>query len=150
MKWKLTAIAALAFIPSLAMAQQDTTRRDTTQQDTVQSSAEGRLGQPMQARNHGLTTDQVKQLQEAINNNGCSVGPVTGSFDNRTIAGIQCIRTNKSIQSNNLNDVLRALNLSFTASDSLMTGQSDTSTMYHDTTMMHDTTNMRHDTTSKP
>jgi peptidoglycan hydrolase-like protein with peptidoglycan-binding domain len=149
MQWKLTAIAALVLVPSLALAQQDTTMRDTSR---VESSAEGRLGQPMAARNHGLTTDQVRQLQEAINRSGCNAGPATGTVDDKTLAGIQCVRTAKNIQSNNLNDVLRALNLSFTAPDSLlpetMPGKPQDSTMMHDTSAVHDTTLMRHDTTA--
>ena len=166
MKWTLTAIAALAVIPSIAVAQ----NTDTTMRDTVQTSSEGRLGEPMNVQNHGLTTKQVKELQRAIKKNGCTVGSVSGTFDSQTTEGVECIRQKKNIQSDNLNEVLRALNLSFTASDSLlspsgapgMTGQPtttdtttmdttttqrDTSTMRSDTSMTRDTS-MTHDTTS--
>lgn len=152
MKWTLTAIAALAVIPSIAMAQ----NTDTTMRDTVQTSSEGRLGEPMNVQNHGLTTKQVKELQRAIKKNGCTVGSVSGTFDSQTTEGVECIRQKKNIQSDNLNDVLRALDLSFTASDSLLspsgapgaTGQpttTDTTTM-DTTTTQRDTSTIRSDT----
>lgn len=146
MQWKITTICALVLVPSLAVAQDTTMMRDTSQRDTVQS--EGQLGQPMAAKNHGLSSDQVKQLQEALNNNGCDVGTPTGDFDQQTLQGVDCIRKTKNVQSDNLNDVLRALNLSFTASDSTLTIPSDTNTLQQDTTyMQHDTTTTQYDTT---
>ena len=174
MKLKLTALGALALIPSLVVSQQttsDTTTRDTT---TITTTSEGALAEPSSS-NLGLTNDQVKELQTAINNNGCDAGPVTGTIDDATKKGIDCIRESKSIQSTDVNDVLQALGLSFTVnaqgesavsdttdtttkSDTSTTWrtdsgaiQSDTSTMTDtnavtDTTMVHDSTMIR-DTT---
>jgi hypothetical protein len=134
MKWQLAAICAFALIPSLAAAQQ---------RDTIQSSSEGTLAQP--SRNYGLSTDQVKQLQKAINSNGCTVGQVNGTIDAQTMAGIACIRRTKNITSQNFNDVLRALRLDFTAPDSLGTGTSRDSTMWH-----HDTSGTKSDSAKAP
>jgi hypothetical protein len=124
MKWTITGLAAMALIPSLALAQQTTTDSSTSNssQDTshVQGAAEGRLAnRSTRSRAFGLSTDQVKELQQAINQNGCNAGPADGQFGHATREGIECIRHAKDIKSRNINDVLRALNLSFTASDSM-------------------------------
>lgn len=171
MNLKLTAIGALALIPSLVVAQQttsDTTKRDTT----ITTTSEGQLAEPSSS-NLGLSSDQVKELQKAINDNGCDAGPVTGTIDAATQKGIDCIREAKNIQSTDINDVLQALGLSFTAksaqgnamsdttdttskSDTSTTWrtdsgavQSDTSTMAPDTSAVHDSS-MVHDSTAVP
>jgi peptidoglycan hydrolase-like protein with peptidoglycan-binding domain len=66
----------------------------------------------------GLSTDQVKQLQQAINQNGCNAGAADGQFGPETRQGVQCIRQQKNITEKGLNPVLQALNLGFTASPS--------------------------------
>ena len=181
MRFKLTAIGALALIPSLVVAQQttsDTTMRDTTMRDTtVTTTSEGQLATP--TANLGMTTEQVKELQKAINDNGCHAGEVTGTITDDTREGIDCIRQAKNIQSSDINDVLQALGLSFTVknaqgqnamsdtissdttdttmkSDTSTTFQTDsgalqrdTSTTPYDTSAVHDTT-MMHDTTTVP
>lgn len=155
MRFKLTAIGALALIPSLAVAQQtttsDTTMRDTTMRDTTYTTtSEGSLAAP--SANLGLTTEQVKELQKAINENGCHAGEVTGTITDATREGIDCIRQSKNIESNDVNEVLKALGLSFTVdstrsgnagnamSDSASRDTTSSSAMSHDTTMKSDTT----------
>jgi len=69
----------------------------------------------------------VKQLQKAINSNGCDAGSADGVSSAKTEQGVQCIRQQKNITSTDINDVLKALNLSFTV-------KSDSSSMPHDTT----------------
>jgi hypothetical protein len=134
MRFKLTAIGALALIPSLAVAQQTTS--DTTMRDTTYTTSEGVLAEP--SANFGLTTDQVKQLQKAINDNGCNAGDVTGVVDDATREGIQCIRDAKEIESTDINEVLKALGLPFTAGST--TGQNAISSDTTDSTMKSDTT----------
>jgi hypothetical protein len=124
MKWTITGLAAMALIPSLALAQQTTTDSSTSNQSSqdttrVHGAAEGRLATRSRSRAFGLSSDQVKELQQAINQNGCNAGSADGQFGRQTREGIDCIRHAKNIQSRNINDVLRALNLSFTASDSM-------------------------------
>jgi len=181
MRFKLTAIGALALIPSLALAQQttsDTTGRDTTMRDTTfTTTSEGSLAAP--SANLGLTTEQVKELQKAINDNGCHAGEVTGVITDATREGIQCIRESKNIEGSDINDVLKSLGLPFTVdstgyqnavtdsaysdttdtttrSDTSTTWtsdsgalQRDTSTVPFDSSAVHDTT-MMHDTTTVP
>jgi hypothetical protein len=132
-----------------ASAQSDTTmRRDTTnanasaQTDTsglVKSSAAGGLATTRRgrSRNMGLSTDQVKQLQQAINQNGCKAGPADGQFGPETRQGVQCIRQQKNITEKGLNPVLQALNLGFTASPS---ASSDSTSMGGHRRMHPDTT----------
>ena len=100
MRFKLTAIGALALIPSLALAQQTTS--DTTMRDTTYTTSEGSLAAP--SANLGLTTEQVKELQQAINDAGCHAGPVDGIAGPQTREGIACVREQKGIQGDDLND----------------------------------------------
>jgi len=131
---KITAlVCTLALVPALAFAQQttpptqDTTTRMDTTSKVTQDTSYGKLGTPLQAHNPGLTSSQVKQLQKAINSNGCDAGSADGVWSAKTEQGVQCIRQQKNITSTDINDVLKALNLSFTV-------KSDSSSMPHDTT----------------
>ena len=132
---KLTAlVCTLALVPAFAFAQQTTTPTTdtTTRQDTgtkiTQDTSYGKLGAPMgEAQNPGLTSDQVKQLQQAINASGCNAGSADGMWSSKTQQGVQCVRQQKNIQGDDINDVLKALNLSFTV-------KKDSSGMSHDTT----------------
>jgi hypothetical protein len=110
-------------------------RRDTS---LTRGEAGGGLAPPHRARsrNMGLSTDQVKELQQAINGAGCNAGPVDGRFGPETRQGVQCVRQQKNITENGLNPVLHALNLNFTASPSA----SDTSSMGGRRRMHPDTT----------
>jgi hypothetical protein len=94
--------------------------RDTS---TVQSSAEGRISTRNRPPRHslGLTSDQVKQLQTAINNSGCNAGDVDGVVGMRTRRGIACVRQQKGIAGNDLDDVLSALDLGFTTNQTTTT-----------------------------
>src|SRR5581483_7950778 len=104
----------------------DTTRmhRDTARDDTTAlqrgnltyETSTGGLYSPSRG-NAGLSTEQVKQLQQALNDAGCHAGPVDGLMGPQTRQGIACLREQRSITGDNLNDVLQALNLGFTASD---------------------------------
>ncbi|HEY7893755.1 MAG TPA: hypothetical protein VIC24_02515 [Gemmatimonadaceae bacterium] len=129
-------VCTLALVPALAFAQQttptppmhDTTTRMDTATKVTQDTSYGKLGTPLQAaKNPGLTTSQVKDLQKAINSNGCDAGSADGVWSAKTEQGVQCIRQQKNITSTDINDVLKALNLSFTV-------KSDSSSMPHDTT----------------
>ena len=158
MRFKLTAIGALALIPSLVVAQQttsDTTMRDTTMRDTtVTTTSEGQLATPN--ANLGLTTDQVKELQKAINDNGCHAGEVTGTITDDTREGIDCIRQAKNIQSSDINDVLQALGLSFTVNNAqgqnamsdTIASDTTTGTTYDTTTSDTTDTTMKSDTST--
>ncbi|HEX7940499.1 MAG TPA: hypothetical protein VF488_01770, partial [Gemmatimonadaceae bacterium] len=138
MKNKLIAIAAIALAPAFAFAQGATSGATGVQQDTgtsagavsggagvsgdtgtVQSSSEGRLAHKRSRRHDmGLTPDQVKQLQTAINQAGCQAGQPDGVVGAQTRQGIACVKKQKGITGNNIDDVLSALNLGFTAGTS--------------------------------
>lgn len=114
MTWKtLAALAALAAAPALAAAQQPTP--DSAKPPVVDSAA-GKLAPSMGATNAlGLTMDQTKELQNAINASGCDAGPATGMLTDKTHSGIACVRKERHIQGTDLNDVLKSLGLPFTA-----------------------------------
>lgn len=107
---------AIAIVPSLMFAQADTARmhgRDTTRHRTMQSSA-GAIGR----RSFGLTRDQISQLQTALQQANCNPGPIDGVLGPRTRSAMACARQKNNVTGNNPNDLLRALNLNFTAPDS--------------------------------
>jgi peptidoglycan hydrolase-like protein with peptidoglycan-binding domain len=62
----------------------------------------------------GLTVEQTKELQQAINAAGCDAGPADGMLTEKTRAGIACVRKERHIEGTDLNDVLKSLGLSFT------------------------------------
>ncbi|MBX6333685.1 MAG: peptidoglycan-binding protein [Gemmatimonadaceae bacterium] len=138
----------------------DTTRmhRDTARDDTTAlqrgnltyETSTGGLYTPPRG-NAGLSTEQVKQLQQALNNAGCHAGPVDGLMGPKTRQGIACLREQRNITGNNLNDVLQALNLGFTAPDTTAApASSDTSTAGSDSSTMRsdssDTSRVRSET----
>jgi len=172
MKVTFAAVAAMMVIPGIAMAQQDTSRtqQDTSKQsvttdtsrgaiaDTGMRSDTGQQGVTMDTsrgavaggaeRNMGLTNDQVKQLQTALDGAGCKV-TADGNFGSQTDEAIYCYQKKENISGKNLNEVLRKLNLGFTATDSIMPKSGKKGGMQHDTSsMQHDTSTMRHDTST--
>jgi hypothetical protein len=58
-----------------------------------------------------LSGDQVKELQTALNNDGCRAGPVDGIAGPRTQAGIACGMRKHNITGNDAKALYRALNL---------------------------------------
>jgi peptidoglycan hydrolase-like protein with peptidoglycan-binding domain len=60
-----------------------------------------------------LSKDQVKQLQTALNNDGCSVGTPDGSVGEQTRKGVQCSLDKHGIGSTNLDSLYKVLNLNF-------------------------------------
>lgn len=107
---------AIAIVPTLLLAQADTSRtrgRDTTRRRTEQSSA-GAIGR----RSYGLTRDQITQLQTALQQANCNPGPVDGVLGPRTRSAMACARQKNNITGNNPNDLFRSLNLGFTTPDS--------------------------------
>ena len=115
-------ILAIAVLPAIALAQdstgmQDTTRhRDAMQQGERTSTAHGRrMGR---RGSMGLSTDQVRQLQQALNDAGCEAGAVDGRLGPRTREAMACARQKNNLTGNNPNELFRALNLGFTTADS--------------------------------
>jgi hypothetical protein len=160
MKRILTAVMITALVPALAFAQQDTSRaaRDSARQargrsqGTVTQTAEGRLASsPL-----GLSSDQVRQLQQALNDAGCNAGTPDGIAGPKTRAAMRCARKQKGITGNDNAALYQALNLDFAttgASGSAGTTGSDTvnrdtsSSMRTDTSMRRDTATTRPPTT---
>lgn len=60
-----------------------------------------------------LSRDQVRQLQTALNNDGCSVGTPDGNVGEQTRKGVQCSLEKHGIGSTNLDSLYTVLNLNF-------------------------------------
>jgi Ni/Co efflux regulator RcnB len=178
---------AIAVTPAFAGAQQDTTRQqqDTTrrqQQDTTRRRAPsvrttetrgGEVASPRgrvtrtRANNYGLDRDQIRQLQQAINDRTeCDAGTADGIIGPRTRRAMTCARRELNVQGNDMTELFTALNLNFDDADQPAAGRDSTmqnpagtrdttlrgtqrrdSTQRRDTTMRRDTT--RRDTTQR-
>ena len=60
-----------------------------------------------------LSNDQVKQLQTALNNDGCNVGTPDGKVGEGTRKGVQCSLEKHGISSTNVDSLYTVLNLNF-------------------------------------
>jgi len=60
-----------------------------------------------------LSKDQLKQLQTALNSDGCSVGTPDGVMGAKTTKGVACSMKKHNIQNNDYSALYQALNLSF-------------------------------------
>ena len=129
MSHKALVLLAVAVLPAIGSAQTDTTRRrDTTRarqpQDTarrVPSEARGeidlsRLGVRFSSdlANHGFSSAQATELQQALSRAGCDVGTIDGVVGQKTLVSIECFRRQQNLAATtDLEPVLTALNLSF-------------------------------------
>ena len=157
----IAAVASLSVTSTMAAQQQDTTRRDTTraqqqQRDTarVQQQNQQQIQQQQQdplvrrteagavvgvrtaggVDNRGLERSEVRQLQRALRDMGCNPGPVDGLLGPLTRRGIECARQRHGIVGDDLNEVLRAMNLSFTADEDQQGQQLQRDQQQRDTT----------------
>ena len=133
----LLAAELLLTLPAIALAQQPTggqpgardtgyTRAGARTQRTARGAVEvrgrhGRMGAYGRG-NFGLSHDQVTELQQALQSANCDPGPIDGIIGPRTRRAMACARQQNSLSGNNVNDLFRSLNLSFSASDSMGTG----------------------------
>lgn len=60
-----------------------------------------------------LSKDQVKQLQTALNNDGCNAGKADGVMGKQTREGVECDLKKHGISSTNVDSLYKVLNLSF-------------------------------------
>lgn len=120
-------LLALMLLPTVVAAQTDTTRRrdttrvqptDSTRRVRTESGGETDLARPAtrfrdDLPNYGFSTEQATELQEALTRAGCDVGVADGAVGQRTLRGIECFRSQRSIETADLETVLTALELSF-------------------------------------
>jgi hypothetical protein len=76
--------------------------------DTAPPAAPATTGR---ARLSALSSDQIKQLQTALNNDGCAAGPVDGVVGAKTRAGLACSMRKHQIANHDLGALYQALNL---------------------------------------
>ena len=150
------ALAAIIALPAVASAQTDTTRRDTTRttEPRTQREARGDVDLSRSARygptrrNYGLTNEQAQELQRALTALGCDPGPVDGIVGPRTREAMSCARSQRSITSNDANELFSALNLSFAEPAAPMPA-APTDTVSRDTTATPPTDTTMRDTTAR-
>ena len=122
---KCTAPLLLALlVPAALVAQQDTTHRTTPHHATharrsarashYQSSA----GSVELRGSAGLSSGEVRQLQDALQSDGCNPGPVDGVMGPRTRQAMACGRRKLGVNGSDPNALFQALNLNFSAPSS--------------------------------
>lgn len=60
-----------------------------------------------------LSTEQVSQLQQALNDDGCNAGTVDGMVGAQTRQGVECALQKYGISDTDVDSLYRALNLNF-------------------------------------
>lgn len=131
MKWTIAVVTAVV-VPTLAIAQQPTYGRDTaraqgrerpTQQTPsredrgVRSEARGEVETPRARRGRGgrttwgLSTNEIRELQQALQNINCYDAHIDGIIGPRTRAGIPCAMRHHNLTGSDPNELMRALNL---------------------------------------
>src|SRR5919199_3294541 len=85
---------------------QDTTqgRRSARRRGRTQSESRGAVAGGM-GGNMGLEQDQVRQLQQALADDGCYTGRVDGIVGRMTRRAIACARRKNGVQGNNMNEL---------------------------------------------
>jgi hypothetical protein len=92
-------------------------RADSTGRGVRTEVSEGRLEQPSAgtgAANAGFSKTQARSLQRALREAGCDPGPVDGIVGPMTERAIACARNAKNVSGDDMNSLLRALELDFT------------------------------------
>lgn len=94
-------------------------RTDSLGRGVRTETSEGRLAQPTtgaeaRAENLGFSRGQARQLQRALREAGCDPGPVDGIVGPMTERAIACARNTKNVSGEDMNSLLRALDLNFT------------------------------------
>lgn len=108
---------AVIAAPAIAGAQVERQPPDTTRTATVRAEARGEVASGVD--NRGLTQAQVRQLQQSLRALGCDPGTPDGQIGRRTREAIACARARHGLESDNVNDLLRAMELSFASRDSV-------------------------------
>lgn len=152
-------LLTLLVVPAMLAAQQDTTQRHGTRAqprlghaDSTHRAARSSRARRYQTSNGsvslsrgsmGLSSDQIRQLQDALDSDGCSPGPVDGVIGPRTRRAMACARQKLGVSSRDPNALLHALNLDFSVSGKGMGGiersgaQGRPHAMGRDTTRAH-------------
>lgn len=131
MKWTIALVTAV-LVPTLAVAQQPTYGRDTaraqgrdrpapqkpSREDRgVRAEARGEVETPRARRGRarrttwGLSTNEIRDLQQALQNINCYDAHIDGIIGPRTRAGIPCAMRHHNLTGSDPNELMRALNL---------------------------------------
>lgn len=115
MKLTIATLAAV-LVPTIATAQQPTYPRDTArQQPQVRAEARGDVDAPRRRGRvtWGLDMDEIRELQQALQNINCYDGQVDGIIGPITRRGIGCAMRHHNITGSDPNELTQALGLNF-------------------------------------
>ena len=116
-------ILAIAFaaLPAAMAAQGGSQQQDTSRQQRGRSDASlsrNAAGSRARGGNYGLDREQIRQLQQAINDlPNCDVGEADGVMGPRTRRGIACARKETGVSGNDMQALFEALQLDFQSDD---------------------------------
>ena len=113
---KLTiAMLAGVLVPTIATAQQPTYPRDTAQQPQVRAEARGEVDTPRRRGRvtWGLEMNEIRELQQALQNINCYDAEIDGIIGPITRRGIGCAMRHHNLTGSDPNELTRALGLSF-------------------------------------
>lgn len=109
------ATLAVVLVPAIAATQQPTYPRDTAQQQPQRTEARGEVDTPRRRGRvtWGLSTTEIRELQQALQGIDCYDGEIDGIIGPITRRGIGCAMRHHSIAASDPNELTRALGLSF-------------------------------------
>ena len=116
-------ILAIAFaaLPAAMAAQGGGQQQDTSRQQRGRSDAalsRNAAGSRARGSNYGLDREQIRQLQQAINDlPNCDVGRADGVMGPRTRRGIACARKETGVSGTDMQALFEALQLDFPSDD---------------------------------
>lgn len=130
------------FLAALALAAATAATADA--QDTTRTRVSTGEVESRRVDNRGLGRALVERLQTRLRDMGCDPGPIDGLIGPRTRAGISCARQRENIPGDDIQELLRELNVTPTDRPAAQRDTTDTQRMrMRDTTMQHDPMRMR-------
>ena len=148
MKRTLSLLLVLV-VPAALAAQQDTTHhaKAGTHGSGRAAHYQSSSGSVALRGSAGLSSDEIRQLQDALQSDGCDPGRVDGVLGARTRQAMSCARRKLGLGSSDPNALFRALNLGFSSpSSSGMGGVERSGRNPHAAGAMRDSTMMHPDT----
>ena len=143
---RTASLVLMLLVPAALAAQQDTTHRTTSHLHHAKRASHYQTsgGSVALRGSAGLSSDEIRQLQDALQSDGCNPGTVDGVMGPHTRQAMACARHKLGVDSSDPNDLFQALNLNFSSSSTHGMGGVERSGRssrsmggMHDSTMMH-------------
>jgi len=114
---RTVSLVLVLLVPAGLAAQQDTTHHTTAhaRRSARTSHYQTSSGSVALRGSAGLSSDEIRQLQDALQSDGCDPGPVDGVMGARTRQAMACGRRKLGVNSSDPNALFQALNLDYAA-----------------------------------